>query len=65
MGSKRCCSFAEEASLLFAVVKSGEAKAALSGTFFKVVVLKKGNKQSKETSPATACPPAKALFGQG
>lgn len=33
--------------------------------FLKRWFSKKGNKQSKETSPATACPPAKALFGQG
>lgn len=33
--------------------------------FFQVLVLKKGNKQSKETSPVTACPPTKAFFGQG
>lgn len=50
MGSKRCCSFAEEASLFFAVVKSREAKAALSGVFFffKWWFSKRGTKKAKQ-----------------
>lgn len=43
----------------------GEQRLLCLEGFFQVVVLKKGNKQSKETSPVTACLPAKAFFGQG
>lgn len=39
---------------MFAVVKS-RGKGSVWNFFFRVVLPKKGNKQSKETSPATAC----------
>lgn len=60
VGSTRCCSSAEEEAEV-----CGEQGLLCLELFFQVVVLKKGNKQSKETSPATACLPAKAFFGQG
>lgn len=56
MGSERCCSFAEEARLLFVVVKSREAKAALSGAFFlKWWFSKRGtNKANQPPQPLPA-----------